>query len=211
MKKTFVLFVVLVLSNAIYSQGVYLLIGKNYTSYKLNYSGSDPVNGLIKKGEGDSYELGLSFALSKKRLPLDRNLFYTVGLNLNQYNAEAGNATNFYNWKTEYVGIKNSLVYSFIKSDKLDLAVKTGLNLETMLSGSQNINNSRYDLTQEKDFRGIILSQSLGISAKYNLTEYGYLSLGYNYNRSFNLSNNSDKKLSFLTNQILFGISFEIN
>jgi hypothetical protein len=92
----------------------------------------------------------------------------------------------------------------------LDLAVKAGFNAATMLHGSQQINNSRQDLKSQKDFNGIIASPVFGLQAKCNLSEYSYLSLGYNYSKSFSLTNNTDKKLSFLTNQILFGISFEL-
>lgn len=194
----------------IYSQEIYFLTGKNYTNYKIRYNGSETVNGLEKKGEGDSYEIGLAFPIKVKRLAFDNNLNYTVGLTLNHYNAEAGDLANNYEWKSEYVGIQNALVYSFIKSNHLDLAVKGGFNMSTIVSGSQKINNSRLALTNQKDFKGIVVSPLLGIQAKCNLSEYGYLSLGYNYSRSINLTNNTDKKLSFLTNQVVFGISFEL-
>ena len=193
-----------------YSQEIYFLTGKNYTNYKIRYNGSETVNSLEKKGEGDSYEIGLALPIKVRRLAFDNNLNYTVGLTLNQYNAEAGDLANNYEWKSEYVGIQNALVYSFIKSDHLDLAVKGGFNMSTIINGSQKINNSRLRLTNQKDFNGIIMSPLLGIQAKCNLSEYGYLSLGYNYSRSINLTNNTDKKLSFLTNQVVFGISFEL-
>jgi hypothetical protein len=101
-------------------------------------------------------------------------------------------------------------MYSFIKSNHLDVAVKTGVNVATLLHGNQTINNARFHLNNQKDFNGVVVSPLLGLQAKCNLSEYGYLSLGYNYSRSINLTNNSDKKLSFLTNQIVFGISFEL-
>jgi hypothetical protein len=193
-----------------YSQEIYFLTGKNYTNYKIRYNGSETVNGLEKNGEGDSYEIGLALPIKVQRLAFDNNLNYTIGLTLNQYNAEAGDQANNYEWKSEYVGLQNALVYSFIKSNHLDLAVKGGFNVSTIVSGSQKINNSRLELTNQKDFNGIVISPLLGIQAKCNLSEYGYLSLGYNYSRSINLTNNTDKKLSFLTNQVVFGISFEL-
>lgn len=209
MRKITLILLFLFIGN-IYSQEIYFLTGKNYTNYKIRYNGSETVNGLEKKGEGDSYEIGLAFPIKVKRLAFDNNLNYTVGLTLNHYNAEAGDLANNYEWKSEYVGIQNALVYSFIKSNHLDLAVKGGFNMSTIVSGSQKINNSRLALTNQKDFKGIVVSPLLGIQAKCNLSEYGYLSLGYNYSRSINLTNNTDKKLSFLTNQVVFGISFEL-
>jgi hypothetical protein len=210
MRKLTLLLLFLFLVNMGYSQEIYFLTGKNYTNYKIRYNGSETVNGLEKKGEGDSYEIGLALPIKVQRLAFDNNLNYTIGLTLNQYNAEAGDQANNYEWKSEYVGLQNALVYSFIKSNHLDLAVKGGFNVSTIVSGSQKINNSRLELTNQKDFNGIVISPLLGIQAKCNLSEYGYLSLGYNYSRSINLTNNTDKKLSFLTNQVVFGISFEL-
>jgi hypothetical protein len=210
MKKLTQLIVVLFLVNTAYSQQIYFLTGKNYTKYKIRYNGSESVNALEKKGEGDSYEIGLAIPIKVQRLAFDNNLNYTIGLTLNQYNAEAGDQANNYEWKTEYVGVQNALVYSFIKSNHLDLAVKGGVNISTIISGSQKINNSRLGLSNQKDFNGVIVSPLLGIQAKCNLSEYGYLSLGYNYSRSISLTNDTNKKLSFLTNQVVFGISFEL-
>ncbi len=193
-----------------YSQEIYFLTGKNYTNYKVRYNGSETVNPLTKKGEGDAYEIGLAIPIKVQRLAFDNNLNYTVGLTLNQYNAEAGDLANNYVWETEYIGVQNALVYSFIKSDHLDLAVKGGVNVATLLHGNQTINNSRFNLNSQKDFNGIVVSPLFGLQAKCNLSEYGYLSLGYNYSRSFSLTNDTNKKVSFLTNQIVFGISFEL-
>ena len=78
-----------------------------------------------------------------------------------------------------------------------------------MIYGTQLINNSRYDLKNHDDFSGLIVISSLGIQAKCNLSEYGYLSLGYSFSKSFNMTNDTNKKLFFLINQIVFGISFE--
>lgn len=191
------------------AQDVYFFTGKNYTTYDLKNQG-ESVNNFTKKGEGSSYEIGFSLPISVTRLVFDNPLNYSVGLTLNQYNAEAGNATNSYDWKTEYIGIQNSINYSVIKSNHVDLAIKGGLNFSTMISGNQKINNSKYNLFEYKEFTGVVFTPSLGLRAKCNLSEYGYLSLGYNYSSSFNLSNETQKKLTFRTHQVLFGIHFEL-
>jgi hypothetical protein len=210
MKKITLLLLFLFLVNTAYSQQIYFLTGRNYTKYKIRYNGSETVNGLEKKGEGDSYEIGLAIPIKVQRLAFDNNLNYTVGLTLNQYNAESGDLSTNYTWKTEYIGVQNALVYSFVKSNHLDVAVKGGFNVATLLHGNQTINNTRFHLDNQKDFNGVVVSPLLGLQVKCNLSEYGYLSLGYNYSRSFSLTNHSDKKLSFLINQIVFGISFEL-
>lgn len=208
-KVTLLLFFVLSM-NVIQAQEIYFLTGKNYTTYRVRYNGSETVNSLPKKGSGDSYEIGVAFPIKVQRLAFDNNLNYTVGLSLNQFNAAAGDATRNYEWATNYIGISNALFFSFVKSDHLDLAIKGGFSASTILDGTQKINNSRLDLTNQKDFNGIIISPLVGLQAKCNLTEYGYMSVGYNYSRSLSVTNDTNKKLSFVTNQVVFGISFEL-
>lgn len=196
--------------STVYSQEIYFLTGKNYTNYQLRYNGSETVNKLDKSGSGSSYEIGLALPIKVQRLAFDNNLDYIVGLNLNQFNASAGNQANLYEWETEYIGITNALKFSFVQTDHVDISIKGGFTTSTLLSGNQKINNSKFDLDNQKDFNGIIMSPLLGLQAKCNLSEYGYLSVGYNYSRSFSLTNSTDKKLSFLNHQIVFGISFEL-
>jgi hypothetical protein len=191
------------------AQTICFFTGKNYTTYDLKYDG-EYANTLEKKGEGDSYEIGVSFPIPVARLQFDNPLNYSIGLTLNQYNAEAGNENNSYLWKTEYLGVQNTIAYSFIKSNHLDLAVKGGFNFGTMLYGNQKNNNSTYDLKAYDEFTGLVFRPSLGLQVKCNLSEYGYLSIGYDYSKSVNLSNETSKKLFFKTHQILFGIHFEL-
>jgi hypothetical protein len=209
MRKRYVLLLIFIVSNTCYSQTIYFLTGKNFTTYYLENDGVS-VNPFLKRGEGSSYELGFTIPIMLTRLQFDNPLNYYVGLTLNQYNAIGGNVSNLYEWKTEYAGLQNSLGYSFIKSNRLDMSVRGGVNFGTMLYGDQKINNSKYDLKDQKEFTGVILTPSLGLQAKCNLSEYGYLSLGYNYSESIGLSNRTPKKLSFKNHQILFGVSFEL-
>jgi hypothetical protein len=185
------------------------MTGKNFCTYDLKNEGVS-VNPFTKKGEGSSYEIGFSLPIMLTRLPFDNYLNYYVGLTLNQYNAIGGNISNLYEWRTEYVGLQNTIGYSFVKSDHFDMSVRGGVNFGTMLYGDQIINNSKYDLKDQKEFIGIVFTPSLGLQAKCNLSEYGYLSLGYNYSGSYNLSNSTPKKLTFKNHQIVFGVSFEL-
>jgi hypothetical protein len=210
MKKINLVLLLFIIGNtAVDAQEVYFFTGKNYTTYDLKDQGQS-TNTFTKKGEGSSYEIGLSIPIPVTRLTFDNPLNYSVGLTLNQYNAEAGNITTIYDWKTEYVGIQNSINYSVVKSNHIDLTINGGLNFSTMISGNQKINNSKFDLFDYKEFTGVVFTPSLGLRTKCNLSEYGYLSLGYNYSGSFNLTNDTQKKLTFRTHQVLFGIHFEL-
>jgi hypothetical protein len=209
MRKIYLFFIICIIGSSGYSQTVYFMTGKNFCTYDLKNEGVS-VNPFTKKGEGSSYEIGFSLPIMLTRLPFDNYLNYYVGLTLNQYNAIGGNVSNLYEWRTEYVGLQNSIVFSFIKSNHLDMSIRGGINFGTMLYGDQIINNSKYDLKDQKEFTGIVFTPSLGLQAKCNLSEYGYLSFGYNYSGSFNLSNSTAKKLTFKNHQIVFGVSFEL-
>ena len=82
--------------------------------------------------------------------------------------------------------------------------------MSTIIYGKQQINNSTFNLTDNKDFSGLILQPVLGLDAKYYISKSGYLSLGCNLAKSISLNPTTDK-VSFNTFQILFGGYFELN
>ncbi len=207
MKKIYLL---LLLSSFVgYSQAVYVLVGKNHANFGIKSNGIKNTN-LTNKGIGDSYEIGIAIPIAITRLPFDNPLNYNLGLTLNQYNAESGNRANHYEWKTEFIGVQNTIAYSFIKTNHLDVAVKGSFNLGTIVSGSQLINNSFYTISNHKEFKGLQFTPSLGLQTQCNLSEYAYLSLGYNYASSYNLSNTTNEKVTIHNHQLLFGVHLEL-
>jgi outer membrane protein OmpA-like peptidoglycan-associated protein len=188
---------------SIQAQEIYLYSGKNFTTYNfINSSGNNNLN--LMDGAGYFYEVGYN-----KKMKQDR-FSYSLAFTLNEYNNIGGNTVNNYQWNTNFVGIQARLYYSYLKGKNYDLLSTIGLNLSTLLSGKQQINSLYYDLTKQKEFTGLLLSPCIGLQFKYNVTNLGYVSLGYNYVKSYNLSNTSNQKLGFTTNQIQFGVHFEI-
>jgi outer membrane protein OmpA-like peptidoglycan-associated protein len=133
-----------------------------------------------------------------------------MAIALNEYNNTGGNTANSYNWNTQYLGVQSRLYYSYLKGKDYDLLSTIGLNASSLLRGKQQINETYYDLTKEKEFTGFLLSPSIGVQFKYNVTNFGYVSLGYNYVKSYNLTNSTNQKLGFTTNQLQFGVHFEL-
>lgn len=86
------------------------------------------------------------------------------------------------------------------------------INAITLLDGQQTITssyyntNSFYDLTKNAEFSGLFLQPSLGLQVKYSMFSYGAVSLGYSYNKAFNLINSTNEKLGFNSHQLQFGI-----
>lgn len=188
---------------SIQSQEIYFKTGMNFTTYDFkNSSGNSNPN--LKSGTGAFYEVGYN-----KNLKYDR-FSYSMAIALNEYNNTGGNTANSYNWNTQYLGVQSRLYYSYLKGKDYDLLSTIGLNASSLLRGKQQINETYYDLTKEKEFTGFLLSPSIGVQFKYNVTNFGYVSLGYNYVKSYNLTNSTNQKLGFTTNQLQFGVHFEL-
>lgn len=202
-KPTIILLFFIAVTNG-YSQGIYFRTGKNYTKYKFK-STTETTNIDFQIGTGTNFEIGYLKTFKNKKFG------YNIGLTLDEYNSTANSDLNIYNWKTEYVGIKNSFQFNIIETTYFDIDTKIGLNINTIIYGKQKTNSLLFDLTKEKEFSGLVLIPFIGIQVKSKLSEYGYLSFGYNYSTGINVSNSSDEKLSFYTKQIQFGIHLKVN
>lgn len=209
MIKNYLIMSFLITTCSIFSQEIYLKTGKNFTKYiykddRLQKSPN------IQSGTGSFYEVGL------QRPFINKKLFYEVGISLNEYNAIGGNSANSYRWDTQYLGLHGGLSYSLLTSKtnlkkNFDLLIKTGLNGQTIIYGKQQLNGVYYDLLHQEEFKGIVLESSLGFTAKYLIASFGDIRLGYNFCQSINVTNASQEKLSFNTNQIQLGVHFNIN
>jgi hypothetical protein len=204
MRKLYLLLIVFIVFAKSYSQEVYFLTGSNFTKY--NFS-SNQGNATIplQSGSGSTYEMGYT-------RPLKNNRFsHTVGVNMNDYNAIAGNASNSYYWKTKYLGVNNSLNYTFPITTNFRLLLNAGLNVSTIIYGKQESNGAYYDLINQDEFSGLIFVPYSGVHLRYKLNNLGYFSFGYGISKSLLLFNISQEKLTNTTNKILFGIHFNIN
>ena len=204
MIKNYLLIVFLLISFQLFSQEAYFLAGSNFTKYVFK-SSEGAVTTQLQSGTGSTFEMGYAIPFKNQKI------IYSLGVTLNDYNALAGSLSESYEWNTKYMGIQNALSYNFSVSDDFQLAIKGGVNLSTILYGKQNINGAVYDLMGQDEFSGLFLSPFAGIQTRYRLNDLGFLSLGYAFSKSMNPFNTSEEKLSFNTNQILFGIHFNIN
>lgn len=204
MMKNYLLILFLIVSFQLFSQEAYFLAGSNFTKYVYkNATGAMTIP--LQSGTGSTYEMGYSMPLKIS------NVHYSLGITLNDYNAVAGSQSESYKWDTKYIGVQNAVSYNYAVSNDFELSVKGGVNLSTIIYGKQNINGVVYDLMGQDEFSGIFLSPFVGVQTRYKLNDLGYLSFGYAFSKSLNLFNSSQEKLSFNTNQILFGIHFNIH
>jgi hypothetical protein len=200
--KKLLLVVVLVCSiQNMHSQEIYLQTGKNFTKYDYKSGTSTAPN--LQAGNGNFYEIGYVMTLNNEKLK------YAFGLSLNEYNALGGDVNSSYSWNTQYMGIENTFSIAFVHWKGLQASANGGLGIATLIYGKQNLNGQYLDLTSQKEFSGLWVAPRLGLTASYNVDKDIYLSLGYAYAKSFNVSNSTDEKLSFNNNQIQFGVHFK--
>lgn len=210
MKKVYIILIVFMSLSFAYSQEMYFLVGSNFTKYKFN-STNGSMRTKLQSGSGSNYEIGFNYPLSS----YNENFSCSTSFTLNEFNANAGTYGNSYQWNTKYFGLQSSLKYMFPISNDFQIGFKGGANLSSILYGKQNINGVIYDLTKQKEFSGLLISYFTGIQSnyKFNVSNYnsdylGFLSISYGFLNSINISNKTEEKLSFKTQQIQLGIHF---
>ena len=185
-----------------YAQEMYLKTGKNYTTY--NYKSDTGNAPSLLAGSGEFYELGYVMTLNNEKLK------YAVGLALNEHNAMGGDAANSYAWNTQYLGVQNTFSIAFVNTNGFEVAANGGLGLSSLIYGKQDINGYYINLTSQKEFSGLWVAPKLGLQAAYQIDNDLYLSIGYAYQKSYNLTNSSPEKLDFTTNQLQFGLHLKL-
>jgi len=204
MRKIYLLLIALFVFSISYSQEVYFLTGSNITTYHFS-SEQGSMTTPLYSGTGIMYEMGYIRPLINKRFS------HTIGVNLNEYNAVAGDFANSYKWNTKYLGVNNSINFMVPITTNFKLDIKAGINLSTIVYGRQEINGAFFDLKDQDEFSGLNFMPYTGLHLKYKINDLGYFSFGYGLSRSLILFNISQEKLTTSTNQILFGIHFNIN
>lgn len=204
MRKRFLLIIALLSLTYAQSQELYFLTGSNFTKFTFE-SNSPAMSMPLQSGTGMTYEIGYVIPLPHK------GFSYLFAVTLNNHNALAGSSATTYEWTTKYLGGQSALQYSYTITPLLSVSARGGVNVSTIIYGKQNLDGAILDLVHQKEFKGLWLSPFFGVQTNFNLSQSNYLSLGYGYSGGMNLSNNSEERLSFATQQIQFGIHFNIN
>ena len=204
MIKKYLLILLLFSGCFLQAQEMFFTAGKNFTKY--DYKNSLGVsNPNLRSGDGSFYQLGMGFNLGSDELN------YAVSLVYNQLNAVGGSSVSNYAWNTNYLGIQNELNYILFQDyDSFKVKSKLGFATSTIIKGEQFINNVVYDISKNEEFKGILIQPNIGIDFHYSIDRALEISVGYEYSKAFNVSNNSPEKLSFTNNQIHLGLHFPI-
>ena len=204
-KKCF-LFLLLFSGCYMQSQELFFSTGKNFTSYDYKNSAGFS-NPNLRSGDGSFYQAGMDFKLNKSAA--SSKVSYAISVIYNQFNAVGGTSSDDYSWKTNYLGVQNALNYTLYQNaDFFTVKTKLGVATSTIIKGEQYINNRVYDIASHEEFSGIIVQPNVGIDFQYSINRDIKISAGYEFSKSYNISNSSSEKLSFTNNQIHFGFNF---
>jgi hypothetical protein len=182
-----------------FSQDLYLKTGVNSTKFKfVDDKGQAILNFL--PGIAPSFEIGYGY-------PISSFLVNEFGVSLDGYNSKGDTKIRDYDYTTLYGGIRNSTAFN-LNFGKLEVGMVGLLGLSKILSGDQLINNSRFDLTEDADFKGAFFQRGIGINFNYFLKNQVLIGTGIDYSMVSKLKRKTSENLSFSTTRVLFGIHF---
>jgi len=203
MKKQLLILIAFFSISNLYAQDIFIGTGKNFTSYDYAVSDLSVSTPDYRAGNGNFYELGYSF--NKQ----DKNLSYLVSLTFNEFNAAASKDLSSYSWNTCYLGLQNTIEYSFFESKSgIKLSINAGLNTAHIIKGEQFINTAFYDITDNKEFTGLLLQGIIGLSTKYKISNDVNCTLGCNLSKA---KPSGSTQLTMNTLQFKFGLHYTLN
>jgi hypothetical protein len=155
---------------------------------------------------GSFYELGAAFPFGSSRFS------YEFGISLNELNSLVETPSKAVKYKTEYIGLDNSLLFSIVKTKRIIWDTKLGFGLQTLFFGKQEIGGVLFDLKQFKEFNGLFFRQAIGTQIKIVTSNQFNFSIGYDYNYNvFNTNNTSNQILLINNSQIKFGLYYKFD
>lgn len=187
------------------SQSLYFKTGKNFTNYVFESSSSGISSSVVKlqPDSGSFYELGAVVSFGSSRFS------YEYGISLNELNSIVETPSKAVKYKTEFIGLDNSVLFSLLKTKKILWDSKLGFGLQTMIFGKQEIGGTLYDLKKFDEFNGLFLRQSLGTQIKLVVSNQFNFSIGYDYYYNlYNTKSSSNQTLKINNSQIKFGVYY---
>lgn len=200
MKKIFLLlFLFLRIIDSGFSQDIYLKSGVNSTRFKFVDDKGQAIYKFLP-ALAPSFEIGYGYSISDF-------LVNEFGVSLDGYNSKGDTKFRDYDYTTFYGGVRNSTAFKVSFGD-LEVGVVGLLGVSKILSGDQLINNSRFDLTEQADFKGVFFQRGMGINFNYFVKNEVFISSGIDYSIASKLNRTPSENLGFATTRVLFGIHF---
>lgn len=195
MKSIFTLLIVVFFTSTINAQSWNFEVGNNSTRYVFtNSAGNNP--DFLKASSG------LHLALSREN-KLSKVFFYDLGLTYNQYNS-VGDVQNIpFSYQADFMGLTGGIGPSYTGLHGLTVSAKASAAVQTLMNGTQFLQNRYVDLAEDDQFSGLKLSVgfTLSFTKKVNDQMSVYTSFQHLDTNTFGTST-----LNFIPSTFSFGL-----
>jgi hypothetical protein len=195
MKSIFTLLIALFFVSSLQAQTWNFETGNNITRYVFtNSAGNNP--DFLKSSSG------LHLALSREN-KLSKVFVYDLGLAYNQYN-NVGDVQNIpFSYQADFMGLTGGIGPSYTGLHGLTVAAKASAAVQTLINGTQFLQNRYVDLAGDDQFTGLKLSVgfTLSITKKVNDQVSVYTSFQHLDTNTFGSST-----LNFIPSTFSFGL-----
>jgi hypothetical protein len=195
MKILFTILLVSAMSLSAFSQTWNFEAGNNITRYVFtNSAGNNP--DFLKSSSG------LHLALSREN-KISKVFVYDLGLAYNQYN-NVGDVQNIpFSYQTDFMGLTGGIGPSYTGLHGLTVSAKASGAIQTLVNGTQLLQNQYLDLANDDQFKGLKVSigYTLSITKKVNDLVSVYTSFQHLDTNTFGSST-----LNFVPSTFSFGL-----
>ena len=195
MKSIFTLLIALFFVSSLSAQTWNFESGNNITRYVFtNSAGNNP--DFLKSSSG----LHLSLSRENK---ISKTFVYDLGLAYNQYN-NVGDVQNIpFSYQADFMGLTGGIGPSITSRKGLTLSAKASAAIQTMVNGTQFLQNRYIDLADDDQFTGLKVSVgfTLAITQKVNDQVSVYTSFQHLDTNTFGSST-----LNFIPSTFSFGL-----
>ena len=195
MKSIFTLLIALFFVSSLSAQTWNFEAGNNITRYVFtNSAGNNP--DFLKSSSG----LHLSLSRENK---ISKAFVYDLGLAYNQYN-NVGDVQNIpFSYQADFMGLTGGIGPSITSRKGLTLSAKASAAIQTMVNGTQFLQNRYIDLADDDQFTGLKVSVgfTLAITQKVNDQVSVYTSFQHLDTNTFGSST-----LNFIPSTFSFGL-----
>ena len=195
MKTLFTLLFVSAIATSSFSQTWNFEVGNNITRYVFTNSvGSNP--DFLKSSSG------LHLALSREN-KISKAFVYDLGLAYNQYNNVGDVQLIPFSYQADFMGLTGGIGPSYTGLHGLTVSAKASGALQTLVNGTQLLQNRYVDLMNDDQFKGLKVSigYTLSITKKVNDQISVYTSFQHLDTNTFGSST-----LNFIPSTFSFGL-----
>jgi hypothetical protein len=125
-------------------------------------------NSDVKFIPGNKNFLSLNYSFQ-----IRKNFFLRTGVDLFSFGTTSQDISNgnTYKWETSYIGIGTGIDWKIFSVKKISLKAQSRIGFANITSGTQKINLTTFDITDNSEFNGNHLYYSLGFALNFKLSK----------------------------------------